>query len=139
MVYPPYAMTDDLTPLEISVRFYEGEVKNAREAVDRAQTRLAGAERDYQIAMSFLELERRRLSTSGPTPFSEMTLRDACVSIVRQKGKATTKEIIEALEKGGLKLETEFPGRAIHTALMRAKEVRKVGPGTYESEQGRLI
>lgn len=139
MVYPPYVMSDDLTALEMTVRFYEGDVNNAREAVEQAQTRLSGAERDLQIALNFLELEKRRLDRSSPAPFSGMSLGDACASIVRQKGKATAQEIVAALEKGGYKFKTKFPGRAIHTALMHAKEVRKIGPGTYESEQGRLI
>jgi hypothetical protein len=140
MVYAPYTMSDDLGRLEESVRFYRQEVDSAREAVERAQTRLAGAERDLQTALNYLELEKRRLgATSGSAPFSGMSLRDACASIVGQKGRATTEEIVAALEKGGYRFETKFPGRAIHTALMHAPEVIKVAPGTYESEQGRLI
>jgi hypothetical protein len=140
MVYLPYVMADELSQLEKSVAFYRSEVERAREAVERAQTTLTGAERDLQIALNFLEIERRRLAaTNGAKPYKEMPLRDACVAIVRKKGRATTREIVDALKAGGFEFETEFPGRAIHTALMRAKDVRKVASGTYEVEEARLL
>lgn len=126
-----------LEELEATVSRYEREVTDAAHAVDAAQGCLAGAERDLQIARNFLEMERQRLASESP--LTQMRLKEACIFAVRDKGRATIKEIIEWLEKRGYKLEQDFPGRAVHAALIRAAEVRKVEPATYEVTQERLL
>jgi len=128
-------MNRDLAPLEESVGYYEQQVEAAQEAFDRAKASLEAAQRNLAVARSFYDLEKRRLQPdAGPSSrFAEMALREACVTIVMQAGRATTKEILEQLRDGGHELRTPFPGRAIHAALIRARGVRKVAPGTYEA------
>lgn len=135
MWYPHSAMNGDLAPIEKSVRFYEKQLQSAQEAFDRARANLDVAERNLALAKSFYDLERRRLhpAAAPSRPLAGMTLREACVTIVTQSGRATSNEILEQLRDGGYDLTTAFPGRAIHAALIRAPGVRKVGPGVYQA------
>lgn len=128
-------MNRDLAPLEESVHYYEKQVQAAQEAFDRTKASLETAQRNLALAKSFYELEKRRLQPdAGPSiRFAGMTLREACVTIVMQSGRATTNEIVQQLRDGGHQLATAFPGRAVHAALIRAREVRKVGPGVYQA------
>lgn len=126
-----------LEELEEIVSRYEREVKDAGHAAEMVQSRLAGAERDLSVAKNFLEMERRKFASRSS--LDGMLPKDACTLAVREMGRATIKEIIEWLEKRGFKLETEFPGRAVHAALLHASEVIKVAPATYEMKQGRLL
>lgn len=120
-----------LDRLEEIVRAYERETESAQQATKSAQDRLESAQRRLEVAKNFLDLERQRLARESP--FGHMSVKEACILAIRDKGRATTKEIIGWLEQRGFKLETAFPGRAIHAALMHAPEVRKVAPGTYEA------
>lgn len=115
--------------------YYEQQVQAAQEAFDRAKASLEAAQRNLAVAKSFYDLEKRRLQPdAGPSRrFAEMALREACVTIVMQAGRATTKEILEQLRDDGRELTTRFPGRAVHAALIRARGVRKAGPGIYEA------
>lgn len=135
MWYAHTAMNGDLAPLQESVHYYEKQVQAAQEAFDRANANLEAAQRNLALAKSFYELESRRLQPEAAPSrrFADMTLREACVTIVMQSGRATANEIVEQLRDGGHELTTSFPGRAIHAALIRAREVRKVGPGVYQA------
>jgi len=128
-------MNGDLAPLEQSVRYYEKQLEGAQQAFDRARANLEVAQRNLALAKGFYELEKRRLQPdAGPsTRFAEVTLREACVTIVIENGRATTAHIVKELRDGGHELRTRFPGRAIHAALIRAPGVRKVGSGLYEA------
>jgi hypothetical protein len=124
---------DWLEELAQTVAEYEHRVEEARRAVELARTRLVGAERDFELARSFWELEKGKVSAESP--LNEVSLKEACVRAVREKGRATIKEITEWLEIHGMRLDTNFPGRAVHAALMHASGVKKVAPGTYEADQ----
>jgi hypothetical protein len=128
-------MNGDLGPLEESLRYYEKQVQAVEEAFGRAEANLQAAQRNLALAKSFYDLEKRRLHPdAGPSRrFAGMTLREACVTIVMQSGRATTNQILEQLNEGGHELTTRFPGRAIHAALIHAPRVRKAGPGVYEA------
>jgi len=126
-----------LDKLKTTADEYRHEVAEAERAVQAAQSRLDGAKRDLQIAENFLVMETERVTNESP--FGQMPLGKAASAIVREKGTATTSEIIAALEARGFKLETTFPGRAIHAALMHAPGVKKVAPGTYEAGQPSLL
>jgi hypothetical protein len=129
-------MNDELESLQETVRYYERRVAEAHEALERCRAHLDTAERDLAVAKNFYEIEKRRwLSNAGPANrFAGLTLRQACVSIVRERGRITNKEIVGELVRGGYDFATLFPGRAVHTALMRAPGVRKIGPGLYQAE-----
>jgi len=120
-----------LEELEESVAAYEREVADATRAVEAAKGRLTGAELHLRIAKDFLELERGRFAANSP--LDGLGLKELCIRAIRDKGRATIKEIIEWLGSHGVKLDTKYPGRAIHAALMHATGVKKVAPRTYEA------
>lgn len=126
-----------LEDLEEGVSRYEREVEDAARVVDAAQTRLVSAQSHLEIAKNFLELERQRFASRSS--LDGVSPKDACTLAVREMGRATIKDIIKWLEQRGFKLDTEFPGRAVHAALLHASEVIKVAPATYEIKQGRLL
>jgi len=126
-----------LDKLKATADQYRREVAEAERAVQAAQSRLAGAKRDLEIAENFLVMETARVTNESP--LGKMPLGKAAASVVREKGTATIREIIAVLEARGFKLETNFPGRAIHASLLHASGIRKIAPATYEAEQGRLI
>ena len=124
-----------LEELERIISVYEREVEDAIHAVDLAKSRLTGAESHLEAARHFLEMEKERLAAQSPP--LQLSLKDACTRAVqeksREKGRAKIKDIIDWLAGHGIELKTEYPSRAIHAALIHAKDVRKVEPGTYEA------
>jgi hypothetical protein len=125
-----------LDKLKATVDEYRERVADAERAVTAAETRLDGVRKDLQVAEHFLIMETAKVSNQSPR---EVPLGKAAAAIVEEKGTVTIREIIETLEARGFRLETKFPGRAIHAALLHAPGVRKIAPGTYEAEQVRLI
>jgi DNA phosphorothioation-dependent restriction protein DptG len=128
-----------LKDLESSVEFYQGQVQSAHALLERAKGQLEAAERDWKVATSFLELERRRLNQDETTPLRRQTLRDAASAVVTERGRATIAEIIETLDQRGYVFDKPSRGRAVHAALIKAAGIRKIGSKTYEVEAGRLI
>jgi hypothetical protein len=128
-------MNDSLAPLEQSVRFYEEQLKMAQEVFDRAQANLHLAQRNLALARSFFDMEKRRLQPDAApdSRLAGMSLREACITIVMEKGRATSDDIARELAAANYGLRTRFPRRAIHAALMHARGVRKVGSGIYEA------
>lgn len=128
-------MNDDLAAVEKSLHYWEEQAEMAEQAFERARAQLAAAQKKVEIARNYYEMERDRLhpEARASSRFSGMTLREACLTIVGQSGRATIREIVDQLRAGGYELKTKFPGRAIHAALIRAPGVRKAGPGVYEA------
>jgi hypothetical protein len=125
-----------LDKLQAIVHQYKQGVTEAERAVAAAQSRLEGARKDLEVAEHFLVMETAKVSNESP---GQVPLGKAAAAIIREKGTATIREIIATLEARGFKLETNFPGRAIHAALLHASGIKKIAPGTYEAERARLI
>jgi hypothetical protein len=139
MAYTPFDMKPDIRALEESVAFYEGQVADVRERLERIQTQLRGAEANLEIAQNFLALEKQRWNgSSEANGLNGSNLKEMALQVVREKGRVTAAEIATILEARGWQFESTQYGRAIHSALMHAP-VRKVAPNTYEILEGRMI
>ncbi len=125
------------------VRAYEGDVQDAEQKLSEAQTYLDGNRTRLEQAKALVaDAEERfgeELSVLASSPFAGLSLRDAAQQVIRgADGKALQdKEIIRRLVEQGFPFETEFPGRAIHAALIRVDEVQKVASGVYRWRNGK--
>lgn len=52
---------------------------------------------------------------------------DACIMVLAEKSRATTEEVVEALNDGGFRFRTNAPAREVHGALNRQTDVRREG------------
>ena len=137
--------TNHLKYLRETINFYEGELASAQEALKKAQERVARAEQDLRRARDFLEMERRRLGMEAiaePTRITElgfvgMSIKAACLVLLRKHGELTAEELQQKLEAGGLKLG-KYPKRAINMALIRVKEIKRPRAGVYKLQEDKV-
>lgn len=126
-----------LQNLEHMVESYQSSLGEANEAVREAERQRGAWEERLKSAKSLLEFERERLggqlSLDSGSPYAGLTLREAALRVIKgRQGRATTlDEVVQVLREAGYRIETRFPGRALHAALIGVQDVEKVAPGTY--------
>jgi hypothetical protein len=134
-----FVLTDRavLRDLEHLVTKYEGVLEEAEQALKKAEESRDICKDRLAKARSLLEYERERVGKQIPlddkSPYAGLALREAAVRVISSHSERpiTSKEITETLQSHGYPLETKYPGRALHAALIGVDEVEKVGPGTY--------
>jgi len=73
-------------------------------------------------------------AAAAPLPYADMTLGEAAVAFLRERGQpAQTNEIVAALEAGGARSKSKDPYMSMFGVLSRAPEVMKsrVNPTTW--------
>jgi hypothetical protein len=129
---------------EEAIKIAEAEVSEWLEEVQIARTRVEAEERRLREAMEnldtasrFLELLHQRYGARAPSkpspylgPGPGVGLRDAALSVIERRGKATANEIIAELESRGFQFG-KFPRRQVHFALLNNHKAVKDPGGTW--------
>ncbi len=135
-----YSDSDYLRRLAEGVRQYHAQVTEAEErkkiaesSLEDARQRLAASEQFYKMELQRLghKEEQVRLLLNEDTRFAGMSPREACLRLLKERGKLTLDQLAEQLKAGGFVFKKGSPRRIINMALMRVQEVERGPSGIF--------
>ncbi len=138
----------DITLIE-NLAYAVGKYKLALEGAEKALTD-AQANRDtcddrLSKAQVLLEHERERIGVKQFTlddggPYAGLTLKEAVLRVLEKLGgqPATSEEVFDQLRANGYLVESKYPGRSLHAALIGVNQVERVGRATYRWSDGSI-
>ena len=131
--------TDYLRRLAEGVRQYHDRVSEAEDketsaelALEEAHQQLSAAEVFYRMELQRLgrKEEQVQLPQKREARFVGMSAREACVTLLEERGSMTLDQLETELRAGGFKFKG-FPKRIINMALMGGVHVQRVGGGVF--------
>lgn len=120
-----------LQALDSQVVGYESDLSRLYEQQRALESEIAEVRDCLERAKALREAEARRVG-DGDFRFVTMAIREACHTLLREKGKMTKAQLLHALKKGSFSFGKRSPGRTVHFALVGNPRVKKNNDGTFE-------
>jgi len=130
---------DYLRRLAEGVRLYRARVSKAEEQVTSAKLALEEAHQQLSAAEAFYKMELQRLGREEEQvqlPLKRearlvgMSPREACVTLLKERGSMTLDQLVTELQAGGFRFRGS-PNRIVNMALMGGVDVERVGHGVF--------
>jgi len=107
---------------QAELAYWQERAEAKRAAVEEAQNELNAILVKARTAEDFLKLLQERYGVPAvPTPstrFERMTLRDAALTVIQERGRISPKDLVAELQAGGFQKFDRYPGRQVHAALL---------------------
>ncbi|MCK4242273.1 MAG: hypothetical protein KAX23_01850 [Dehalococcoidia bacterium] len=129
-----------IASLNEQIEKHDKELGRLLEEKQSLEAMISEVQQWLERAIALREVESRKLGipavaqppTAEERRFFGMTARDACRAVLRERGRSSKPEMVEALKRGGFNFGNKNPRRVVHFALVRDRNVRKAGHDSYE-------
>lgn len=126
-----------LKAADLDVALFERKAGEAKAKLGKAQAEFNVRDEQLKRAIAhrtdLIGEFSEELEAASKSPYAGLNLREAALRIIKgMRGEPITfQEIIDTLASRDYEIESKYPSRSLHAALMRADSAERVAPGTY--------